>query len=60
MKIILILILLILAFYIGVLYGVTASLLATDPKLSLDLQPSVQKIRDTKVYKKLAAKYDKK
>lgn len=60
MKIILILILLILAFCIGVVYGVTAALLATDPKLSLDLKPSVQDLRDNELYKKLAAKLDKK
>lgn len=61
MKIILILILLIIVFWIGATYGALAAILATDPKLSLDLtKPTVQEIRDTELYKKLAAKLDKK
>lgn len=60
MKIILILILLVVAFYIGATYGAIAAILATDPELSLELRPTVQKIRDNELYKKLAAKLDKK
>lgn len=60
MKIILILILLIVVFFIGAAYGAIAAILATDPELSLELRPTVQEIRDTELYKKLAAKLDKK